>query len=182
MLNYFVWSIVSYWSYRILKNDSLWVQVIYHWTQTSGEFFLHLVLDTNHNTSYYLAFDDIWQLDFFHKLLKISWIWPKTACFISTSYTSSEIRNAIEQADLKFFRSVPWIWPKTAKKIIIELKDKISLADIDNMEKLDSHKQRILSWIVSLGYSKEKVKDALKNYDWDLSNVQQSIKDIISNI
>lgn len=182
MLNYFVWNIVNYWNYQILKNESFWVQITYFGWVKSWEFFLYPVLDSNHNTAYYLAFDDIGQLDIFHKLLKISWIWPKTACFITTSYPISDVKTAIEQADLKFFKSVPWIWPKTAKKIIIELKDKISLSDINEMEKFDTQKQLILSWIVSLGYSKEKVKNALKNYDGDLSDVQNAIKEIISKI
>lgn len=182
MFHYFKWKIYNYWNYKILKNDFFWVQIIYFWTQIEWNFFLHPVLDTNNNSLYYLWFDDVKQLDIFHKLIKISWIGWKTSCYISTSYSLEELNQAISEWNLKFFKNIPWIWPKTAKKIIIELKDKISLEDFEKDEKEDRQKDTILRWIVWLGYSKDKVKKALEDYNWDLLDVQSVIKDIIKRL
>jgi len=182
MFHYLKWKIHDYGKYKILKNDFFWVQVIYFWTQTEWEFFLQPMLDVKNNSLYYLWFDDIQQLDIFHKLVKISWIGWKTACYISTSYSLLELNQAISQWDLQFFKNIPWIWPKTAKKIIIELKDSFSIEDLEKDEKEDKQKDIILKWIVWLWYPKEKVKIALKEYDWDLSDVQLVIKDIIKRL
>jgi len=182
MLHYFKWKIYNYGNYKILKNDFLWIHIIYFWVKIEWNFFLYPIMDTNNNSFYYFWFDDIKQLNIFNKFIKISWIGWKTACYISTSYNLWEIDNAILKWDLNFFKNIPWIWPKTAKKIIIELKDKISLEELENDEIKDKQKDIILKWVVSLWYSKEKVKKVLKEYDEDLSDVQKVIKDIISKL
>lgn len=182
MFHYFKWQIHNYWNYKILKNNFLGIQITYFWTQLEWDFFLHPILDTNNNTLYYLWFDNIQQLDIFHKLVKISGIGWKTACYISTSYSLDELNQAISSWDLKFFKQIPWIWPKTAKKIIIEIKDKLSLEDFEKEEQEDKQKESIIRWIVWLGYPKEKVKKILKDYNWDLKDVQSVIKDIIKKL
>lgn len=182
MFHYFSWKIVDYWNYKILKNNFFWIQIIYFWLQREWSFFLHPLLDTKNNTLYYLWFDNIKQLELFYKLVKISWIWWKIACYISTSYSFEEISNAISKWDINFFKNVPGIWPKTAKKILIELKDNFSLEDIENTEKENDKKNIILKWIVSLWYPKTKVEKILNEYKWDLSDIQYVIKNIIKKL
>ena len=182
MFHYFSWKIVNFQNYKILKNESFWINIYYSWTQTKGNFFLHPVLDDNHHTIYYLWFDNIQQLNIFHRLTKISWIWAKTGCFIATSYPIEEIKSAIDTNNMKFFTNIPSIWPKTAKKIIIELKDKLSLDELDKIEANEVLKNKIISSISSLGYSKQKIEKILKTYKWDLSNTQKVIKDILKKL
>lgn len=182
MLNYLRWKIYNYNSYKILKNDFFGVQITYFWNQKEWDFFLHPVLDTNNNSLYYLWFDDIQQLDIFYKIVKISWIWWKTACYMTTFYPLEKLKKAIWEQDLNFFKTVPWIGSKTAKKIIIELKDKVDIKDFENQEQLNKQKETILKWIVWLWYPKEKVKKELEKYSWDLSDVQLVIKDIIKRL
>jgi len=182
VFHYFVWEIKDFWEFKILKNESFWLKINYSWFQTNWEFFLYPILDQNHSTLYYLAFDDKKQLDLFQVLLKISWIWPKIANYITTAFDIEEINEAIENNDLNFFKKISWIWPKTAKKILIELKDKISISDIQWFEENEKLKNDIIKVVSSLGYSKTKIENFLKNYKWDFSNKQKVIQDIIKAI
>jgi len=182
MFHYFSWKIVNFKDYKILKNDSFWINIHYSWTQTEWDFFLHPIIDDNHHTVYYLCFDNTSQLDIFHRLTKISGIGAKTWCFISTAYEVEEIKKAIEENNVKFFTNIPSIWPKTAKKIIIELKDKLSLDELDKIDENELLRNKIINSISSLGYPKQKVEKILKTYKWDLSNTQQVIKDILKNL
>jgi len=182
MFHYFVWSIVNYWNYKILKNELFWINIYYEWSRKTWSFFLYPILDDNHHTIYYLWFDNVQQLNIFNRLIKISGIWAKTWCFISTAYEVEEIKKAIEANNIKFFTNIPWIWPKTAKKIIIELKDKLSLDELDKIDENELLRNKIINSISSLGYSKQKVEKILKTYKWDLSNTQQVIKDILKNL
>ena len=150
------------------------------WFKKEWDFFLYPIIDDNHHTLYYLAFDDLKQLNFFTKLIKISGVWVKTACYISTYYPIDDVKKAIDNNDINFFIAVPTIWQKTAKKIILELKDKINLSDLDEIDTQKKEKEKIVNAIVSLWYSKNKVKEILKSYTWDLSDYRRVIKEIIS--
>jgi len=174
MFHYFSWKIVNFKDYKILKNDSFWINIHYSGIQTEWDFFLYPIIDDNRHTMYYLCFDNTQQLDIFHRLTKISGIGAKTWCFIATAYEVEEI--------VKFFTNIPSIWPKTAKKIIIELKDKLSLDELDKIDENEVLRNKIINSISSLGYPKQKVEKILKTYKWDLSNTQQVIKDILKKL
>lgn len=182
MLHYFSGKLADYWDFKILKNEFFWINLSYFGLKNEGNFFLYPILDSNHNTLYYLGFDDFQQLSLFYKFIKISGVGPKISCFIVTSNPINEIKKSIENNDVDFFKGISWIGPKTAKKIIIELKDKIDLDDFNDVDSQSKKKDMILKWIVSLWYNKESVKNILKDYDWDLSNMQKVIKDIIKKI
>jgi len=182
MLHYFNWKIVEFSSYKILKNNSFGVKISYSWKKREWDFFLFPIIDQNHNTIHYLAFDSEKQLNLFELFLKISGIWPKIANYITTMFDIEEIKNAIENTDVKFFKQIPWIWAKTAKKIIIELKDKIEVSDLEKIENEEKIKKEIVKSVVSLWYSKTKIENFLKNYKWDIFNKQQVIQEIIKNL
>jgi len=182
MFHYFSWKIVDFPGFKILKNKDFWIKITYSGIKTEWDFFLHPIIDQNHSTIYYLAFDSERQLDLFYLLLKISWIGPKTANFIVTWFDIEDIQKAIDTNDLNFFKQISWIGPKTAKKILIELKDKINISDIENFEKDEKLKNDIIRAVCSLWYSKQKVENFLKNYKWDFSDKQKIIQDIVKSL
>jgi len=182
MFHYFNWQIVDFSWNKILKNSNFWLKISYSWTKTEWDFFLYPIIDQNHNTMYYLAFDSSDQLDLFHILIKISGIGPKIANFIVTWFSIDDIKAAIENNDVNFFKQIQWIGPKTAKKIIIELKDKIELSDLEQVEELEKIKKDIIKAVVWLWYSKTKVEAFLKDYKWNITDKQSVIKDILKNL
>jgi len=182
VFHYFNWQIVDFSGNKILKNSNFWLKISYSWIKREWDFFLYPLIDQNHSTMYYLAFDSIEQLDLFHLLIKISGIGPKIANFVVTWFSIEDIKNAIENNDVNFFKQIQWIWPKTAKKIIIELKDKIELSDLEQVEELEKIKKDIVKAVVGLGYNKTKVENFLKDYSWDITDKQKVISDILKSL
>ena len=66
------------------------------------------------------------QKEVFEMMLKVSWVWPKTA-FQIVQLPLNELKDAVENLDAKFFQAIPGVWPKMAKKIVLELKDNVKI-------------------------------------------------------
>ncbi|HKM20428.1 MAG TPA: Holliday junction branch migration protein RuvA [Lachnospiraceae bacterium] len=74
----------------------------------------------------FLTKDD---LDFFKLLIQVNGIGPKGALAILSVMTTDDLRFAILAADSKTISKAPGIGAKTAQRLIIDLKDKVSLED-----------------------------------------------------
>lgn len=61
----------------------------------------------------------------FRLLLEVSGIGPKGANAIVASANPQQIALAIAQEDVKFLTRFPGVGPKTAKRVILDLKDKV---------------------------------------------------------
>ena len=59
-------------------------------------------------------------------LISISGIGPKLAVSILSGVELEELKSNILSGDIKSLTSIPGVGAKTAKRIIIELKDKLS--------------------------------------------------------
>ena len=78
----------------------------------------------------FLTRDD---LTVFKLLITVNGVGPKAALAILSCMTADELRFAILAEDAKAISKAPGIGPKTAKRMIIELKDKLDLESmIDN--------------------------------------------------
>jgi Holliday junction DNA helicase RuvA len=66
----------------------------------------------------------------FEQLLGISGVGPKAAMGILSTLKPDDLRLAIISEDAKAIAQAPGIGPKTAKRVILELKDKIRMEDI----------------------------------------------------
>lgn len=72
----------------------------------------------------FLTQDD---LKIFKLLITVNGVGPKAALAILSAMTADELRFAILAEDAKAIAKAPGIGPKTAKRMIIELKDKLNL-------------------------------------------------------
>lgn len=69
-------------------------------------------------------------LQMFRQLLGVSGIGPKAALGILSSMRPDDLRMAIISEDVKAISKAPGIGPKTAKRVILDLKDRIRMEDI----------------------------------------------------
>ena len=69
-------------------------------------------------------------LQMYRLLISVNGIGPKAGLGIMGSLTGEDIRFAVMSEDVKTIARAPGIGPKTAKKVILELKDKIDLAEM----------------------------------------------------
>ncbi len=74
----------------------------------------------------FLSEDD---LEAFKLLLNVSGVGPKAALGVLSALTADDLRFAVLSDDEKTIAAAPGIGAKTAKKVILELKDKLSLED-----------------------------------------------------
>lgn len=101
------------------------------------------------------------ELDTFKLLIAINGIGPKAALAVLSTLTVRELKFAVLSDDTKTICKTPGIGPKGAKRMIIELKDKLELEEMDgepmSEEPFDSAPEDVVSItaqaLISLGYS-----------------------------
>lgn len=168
MFHLISWSVVKYSDSSYISNEYFGIEANYQGQKTKGLFFLFPLLDDHAKTMYYFAWDAQEQKDVFAKLLKISWIGPKTAFFISNS-DYKELTQAVESMNIAFFQKLPWVWPKTAKRLVIELKSVVKSDDLVKINGDDKSIRDIIKYCKGLGYDQDTVKTTLWEYQWEIS-------------
>ncbi len=102
----------------------------------------------------------------FLNLISISGIGPNTARLILSGMTAEECKQAILTDNELAFRQVKGVGPKTAKRILIELKDKILKTGTDPLLiKAGSNKNitmaEALAALITLGFARNQAEKAL---------------------
>lgn len=120
----------------------------------------------------FLTKDD---LDFFKLLIQVNGIGPKGALGILSVMSVDDLKFAILSSDSKTISKAPGIGAKTAQRIIIDLKDKISLEDTfehklnsvkDNADNdLTGIRQEAVEALCALGYSSTDALRACRQVD-----------------
>ena len=102
----------------------------------------------------------------FLMLISISGIGPKLAVSILSGVELDELKLNILSGDIKSLTSIPGVGAKTAKRIIIELKDKLSKTTTTELGFEDEYSSNIskdvLSALVGLGYSESMATEVIK--------------------
>lgn len=108
-------------------------------------------------------------LNLFKLLIGVNGIGPKGALGILSNISCDELQLAIMAEDSTAIAKAPGIGPKTAKKLIIELKDKLKSEDVfaseiaDNISsKVNDNQSEAVEALVSLGYSPSDSLKAVK--------------------
>lgn len=91
---------------------------------------LHTFLQVREDAMQLFGFLSREDLKFFRLLIGVNGIGPKAALGILSVFGADELRFAILADDAKTISRAPGIGAKTARKLILELKDKISLEDV----------------------------------------------------
>lgn len=117
----------------------------------------------------------------FLMLISISGIGPKLAVSILSGVELDELKSNILSGDIKSLTSIPGVGAKTAKRIIIELKDKLSNTTTTELGFEDDFaskiSQDVLSALVGLGYSESMATEVIKRINPAKSN--KSIESLI---
>lgn len=121
----------------------------------------------------FLTKDD---LEIFKKLITVNGIGPKGGLAILSIMSADELRFAILSADAKAIAKAPGVGAKTAERVILDLKDKISIEDAVTPaeqaiafsgagEDMGSKKNEAVEALVALGYSPSDALKAVKQVD-----------------
>ena len=98
-------------------------------------------------------------------LLSVSGVGANTARIIMSSMTSPEIKSVILAGDVKALKSVKGIGAKTAERIIVDIKDKLEIADIQaagSISKSSEEMEEAVQALVMLGFGAQQAKKAVE--------------------
>ena len=140
------------------------------------------------------GFNTLEELKMFELLLGVSGVGAKTALTMLTTCTPSEFALAVVTEDIKTLTSIPGIGPKSAKRIVLELKDKIKKEqeveaikeEIDKKQEIDNKKIDIkevrekvneaIAALQVLGYNKKEIEKAFEKVDYKELSTEEIIK------
>ena len=147
--------------------------------------FTHLQVKEDSHTLF--GFFEKTERNLFRQLISVSGIGASTARTMLSSLSPSEIQSAIISGNVPTIQSVKGIGLKTAQRVIIDLKDKVSLISendqfIGNLS--NTNQDEALSALEVLGYSRKqtsKVIEMLINNSPEMS-VEELIKRALNKL
>jgi Holliday junction DNA helicase RuvA len=120
-------------------------------------------------------------LELFELLLGVSGVGPKVGLSLLSTLSAGEVRAAIAGEQDKVLSKVPGIGGKTAKKIILDLKDKVQAPDDlalqpEGLIELALEDEEVLAALTMLGYSVVEAQTALQHVPADVQGVEERLR------
>ena len=140
------------------------------------------------------GFNTLEELKMFELLLGVSGVGAKTALTMLAVCEPTEFALAVISEDVKKLTEIPGIGPKSAKRIILELKDKIkteqqveaiknqiegnnkSNSEIQKMIIKDEKQEEAIAALQVLGYHKKEIEKVFEKLDTKELSVEDLIK------
>lgn len=140
----------------------------YSQIESAEEGLLYTYLHVKEDDLSLYGFSDQQERALFIHLISVSGIGPNTARVVLSSMPPLEVRTAIVTENDLAFKKVKGIGPKTAKRLILDLKDKlrksgehIDPAVVNTTSTVDEATQAL----VALGFQKQKISKVLSTVD-----------------
>lgn len=122
----------------------------------------------------FLSRDD---LNMYRQLITVSGIGPKGGLSVLSAMSADELRMAVISQDAKAIAKAPGVGTKTAQRIILELKDKISLEDTAMMREVNQVPQD--SMLTGKGQAQTEAVEALTALGYSPSEALRAVKAVL---
>lgn len=134
------------------------------------------------------------ELEIFKKLITVNGIGPKGGLAILSVMTADDLRFAIMSGDARAIAKAPGIGAKTAGRVILDLKDKISLEDTLIQKEMNGYdtstvlngeskaRNEAVEALVALGYSASDALRAVKQVDAEETDAEVILKQALKFI
>lgn len=144
------------------------------------------------------GFNTLEELKMFELLISVSGVGAKTALTMLAVCEPSEFALAVISEDVKALTGIPGIGPKSAKRIILELKDKIKAEqEIENIKnqiqsnknsntkiqkaiEIDENLQEAIAALQVLGYNKKEIEKVFDKLETKDMTIEELIKKALS--
>ena len=134
---------------------------------------LHIFTQVKEDALELFGFPELAEKKLFQLLLSVSGVGPRTALAIS-DLGASTITQAVQEANVSRFSTVPRVGKKLAQKIIIELKSKLgSLQELELGGVTDPNQQEVVAALVSLGFEEQQIYRVVREIDTSLGVAEQ---------
>jgi len=140
------------------------------------QFFIHTQVREDAFDLY--GFGEYEELLFFRNLISINGIGPKVALEILNAPTE-KVKQAIIDSDVDFIKKIPGIGPKTAKRIILELKSKVEISELEQIA--ESSDQEAVEALIGLGYQRKHINQALSKLPEQIIKTEDIITYFLKN-
>lgn len=144
-----------------------------------NEVLLHTYLKISEDAHSLYGFLNKDDLLMFKKLIGINGVGPKAALSILSTLSTFDLKMAIVSEDHKAISAAQGIGPKIAKRIILDLKEKVDLNYITTVEVENTSNSGVLGEVVealiSLGYSSGEAYKAVRSIEINDSDTTEDI-------
>ena len=120
---------------------------------------LHTYLVVREDALTLYGFLDLIDRNFFELLLSVTGIGPKVAQAILSINDAAGVADAISTGDLKTLESIPGLGKKGAQRLVLELKDKVSLYLQHESKSVNQISNQVEVALQGLGYSVKESKE-----------------------
>ncbi len=136
------------------------------------ELFIYQFIREDKNELYGFKTQD--ELDFFELLISVSGVGPKSALAILELDNLDNIKSAISAGDHRYLSQVSGIGVKTAKKLLLELQDKLP----QMAQKHSQEFEDLFDALETLGYKKNDIKKVMQKLSRE-KTLEEQIKDAL---
>ena len=120
------------------------------------------------DSDFFFGFKDKEKRDFFRDLLQVKGIGPQISMSLLNKYDLNQIFNSIRDEDKELFNSIPGIGQKMTERLLLELKNKITV----NSEIIKETKEKTNNL-----YLKKEIRNTLDDLDLALKSLSYSLKE-----
>jgi holliday junction DNA helicase RuvA len=137
--------------------------------------FTHLIVREDELTLVGFSSED--ELSLFEYLITVTGVGPRLALSVLSAMAPDALRLAIGQEQPELIARVPGIGKKTAQKIVLELRDKVGLAEVsEGLAALTEADSAVIDALTSLGYSVVEAQRAVQGLPKDLTDVEERLR------
>lgn len=140
---------------------------------------LWIHMSVRENALELFGFSTLEELEFFQMLIEISGIGPRGALGIIGMGSVDTLKNAIASGDTGYLTKVSGIGRKTAEKIVLELKDKLTLRGHSAESGTLRSESDVAQALMALGYPQHEIRDALKDIPDTATDTNSRIKEAL---
>lgn len=146
------------------------------------KFFTHFTLNPRDGAVELYGFTTNEELNFFELLTTVSGVGPKSAQAILSNVDLQTLQMAIIRGDDSYLRKVSGVGEKTAKRLILELKNKVMSTDVGEATKSGgelSAQEEAVDALVSLGYSAYQAREVVKQVSDKAKTTEEKIQEAL---
>jgi Holliday junction DNA helicase RuvA len=149
---------------------------------TEGDtLFLHIHMVVREDAMELFGFATYPELALFELLIGISGVGPRSALGILALDSVSALAGAIASGNVGYLTTVSGVGKKSAEKIVLELREKVSHLTTEETT-MHTSDEDVLEALVSLGYSTQQAREALKALPPEITDQAERIKAALRHV
>jgi len=143
--------------------------------QTGEELRLHTYLHVRDNELSLYGFSTVDERELFELALSVNGIGPRTALALVSAFSPEALRDLIAREDVSGLAQIPGIGTKTARRLLLDLKDKVAPSAASSAVYLQDKDADVINALTALGYSVAEARQAIAAIPGDLTELDERI-------